>query len=579
MAERNQLRDLFDRFVVNGDHRKSDYLGLIRELIKKGYGGQDLRQQGIDKAYQMLYSEIIENSGTPEKPVSFGTSGWRGVLGKEIFVKSVTQVTRAIVSMYRGLEGGSELCRILEVKDLKDAQKRGCVLGFDNRFGGEILAIQAAKVLVQAGFKVHYAGESTTGVLSASLIRRNCAFSINLTPSHNPMEYGGYKFNGGDGGPAPGEVTSIITENAQAIVEREALDAPPELWSLSDLEVHPSVEFFDSLQCWMELVKQGEPEHGLNLQKTLAEVSKAGRMAIAVDCIHGASRVHMDRFFQGCDKSRLVLLRNTRDTTFGGVSPEPSGENLKGVAATLEQRKEPLKLGAIIDPDGDRIRFYDGHSEIDMNRFGAIAYHFLHEKKGKRGMAGKTVATSNLVNSIAMGFGESVFEPPVGFKYFKPVIGKALVIFEESDGISIIGHTPEKDAYIGLLLAIEIMVSTGMSLGEYLGKIEARFGGYYPHRDGVKVEIQGRQLEQTLSKLDQYRPGKKVRVGEQSLAIAEVIDVDGYKMILADGSWLMIRPSGTEPKVRFYVESRSADGAAELVETAKNMLREIGILK
>ena len=115
--------------------------------------------------------------------------------------------------------------------------------------------------------------------------------------------------------------------------------------------------------------------------------------------------------------------------------------------AELQAAGQPLRLGAIIDPDGDRIRFTDGHVEISMNQFGAMAYHYLHEHKGKRGMAAKTVATSNLVNALAAGFGEELFEPRVGFKEFKPVIGRALVCFEESDGITVIGHTPKKDTF------------------------------------------------------------------------------------------------------------------------------------
>ena len=116
-------------------------------------------------------------------------------------------------------------------------------------------------------------------------------------------------------------------------------------------------------------------------------------------------------------------------------------------------------MGAIIDPDGDRIRFTDGNVEISMNQFGAMAYHYLHEHKGKRGMAAKTVATSNLANALAAGFGEELFEPRVGFKEFKPVIGRALVCFEESDGITVIGHTPEKDAFIGLMLALDMTLT------------------------------------------------------------------------------------------------------------------------
>jgi phosphomannomutase len=264
--------------------------------------------------------------------------------------------------------------------------------------------------------------------------------------------------------------------------------------------------------------------------------------------------------------------------TFGGVAPEPSSVNLQGVVGALRARPERLKLGAIIDPDGDRIRFTDGSREISMNQFGAMSYHFLHEIKGKKGMVAKTVATSNMANNLAESFGEEVFEPRVGFKEFKPVMGKALVYFEESDGISVIGHTPEKDAYIGLLLALDMVMTVGKNLGDYLHDLENRYGGFYPDRDGIKVGMQGDELLQALSGLERFGVGSTVKVGEEEKIIQKVIDIDGRKMIFGDGSWLMIRPSGTEPKVRFYVESRSPAGAAHLVDAAKAMLAGVGLL-
>ena len=170
------------------------------------------------------------------------------------------------------------------------------------------------------------------------------------------------------------------------------------------------------------------------------------------------------------------------------------------------------------------------------------------------------------------------FEPKVGFKEFKPVINRALVLFEESDGISIIGHTPEKDAYIGLLLALDMVVTTGKNLGDFKEEIEQRYGAYYPDRDGVEVGLQGDELIRALDRLKKYDVGSTVDVGGEKKRIKEVISIDGRKMILEDNSWVMIRPSGTEPKVRFYVESRDKDGTKILVETARGMLREAGVL-
>jgi phosphomannomutase len=452
------------------------------------------------------------------------------------------------------------------------------VLGFDNRFGGPQLAAAVAAVLAASGFRVHYAGESTTGVLSAALLSLGGAFSINLTPSHNPLEYGGYKFNAADAGPASSLVTARITAAAHRLQEQGY--QPPSLPSSIDevMAPHNGITPFDSFAVWQQFLLAGKTGHGLDLAAAVASLARRDDMLVVVDCVHGASRLHVHRFFAGCDQKQLLVVREGTDVTFGGVAPEPSSANLRLVNDTLHQSSARFKLGAIIDPDGDRIRFTDGSREISMNQFGAMAYHFLHEYKGKKGLVAKTVATSNLANALAAAFGEEIFEPSVGFKNFKPVIDRALVYFEESDGISVRGHTPEKDAYVGLLLALEMVLTTDLNLGEYLAIIEDQYGAYYPERDGVTVAAKGEELLTLLGGLSRYQPGTMLKVGALERRIAEVITIDGTKMIFEDGSWLMIRPSGTEPKVRFYVESRSAAGTGDLVAAAKNLLVEIGAI-
>ncbi|MFH0784764.1 MAG: phosphoglucomutase [Pseudomonadota bacterium] len=570
---------LFDRFVVPGDHVRSDYIGLIKEIVARKRNEGEAWNKPLAAAYQLLFEELRDNRGVPVEAISFGTSGWRGKLGKDIFVSSAALVTTAIVQIYENLATESELRGSLGVESLTEAQERGCVLGFDNRFGGPLLAASVAYILADKGFHVHYAGESTTGVLSAAVLKLHAAFSINLTPSHNPLEYGGYKFNAADAGPAASQVTERITANARKLVEQAYIPGEVPTTLEEVMKLFPHVHPFNSLATWKKLVRENQPVHGLDLDKSIAIFLNRDDIVVAVDCVHGASRLHVRELFGSTMKPSFIVLRDTADVTFGGVSPEPSTANMRSVVATLQKNTAPLKLGAIIDPDGDRIRFTDGTTEITMNQFGAMAYHFLHEYKGKSGLVAKTVATSNLANSIAAAFGEELYEPSVGFKNFKPVIGKALVYFEESDGISIIGHTPEKDAYIGLLLALEMMLATNMNLGDYLKTIEKKYGAFYPERDGVVVSIKGEELLRLLAGLAKYHQGSTVKVGDAVLKITEIITIDGMKILFEDGSWLMIRPSGTEPKVRFYVESRNPSGTSDLVATAKKMLIEIGVLQ
>lgn len=554
----------------------SDYLSQIKESVSKrnshspGSSEYVRHQKEIDSLYEFVKEEIQNNEGSPVNPVSFGTSGWRGILGKDIFCKSVSYVTLAIVSLYENLKKSNDIREALGVNTLDEARKRGCVLGYDNRFGGSILAGRVSDILTGKGFTVHYAGESTTGCLSAAVLELGAAFSINLTPSHNPLEYAGVKYNAADAGPAAKVLTDRITAISRTLIEQNRpiqLSPRPEL-----------LRYFDGLATWKSLVRKNLSRHGLDYDRVIQKFAEARDCLVVIDCVHGATRIHAGALLGQRDKSRLVLLRDWEDPTFGGVAPEPSTTNLELVNQTLARFDHPLKLGVIMDPDGDRVRFTDGATEITMNAFGAMAYHYLHEGKGKKGMVAKTVATSNFANAIARGLGEEVFEPRVGFKEFKPVIDEALVCFEESDGITVIGHTPEKDAYIGLIAALDMVLNQHKNLGDYLDELQNRYGAYYPDKDGIVVSQKGDELKKTLSGLAKYGIGEKISVGESLREIVEVIDIDGLKIILDDDSWLMIRPSGTEPKVRFYVEARSEEGKNELFKTARSMLQDIGLL-
>jgi phosphomannomutase len=379
MGRMKAVEDLRAAFITEGDHGKSDYFGLIKKLLKHrdGCRRRDEEyaawQREIDSVYELLREEVRTSQQEPVTPVKFGTSGWRGIIGKDLSVRSVRQVTGAIVAVYRDVAPDAELAEALGVKSFSEVQSRGCVLGFDNRFGGEILSDAVIDVLAANGIKVLYAGESTTGVLSAALLDHDAAFSINLTPSHNPLEYGGYKFNGADGGPASSLVTGLITEKARAIMEKNL-----------PVAVSPDrsgVREIDSLQSWIKLVRQNRARHGLDYDGIVARFGRDREVVLAVDCVHGASRLHIQRLLAKNNGThpgdRLLILRGDDDPTFGGVAPEPSSANMGPVMRLLAGRPEPLKLGAVIDPDGDRVRMTDGSVEIDMNLFGAMAYHYL----------------------------------------------------------------------------------------------------------------------------------------------------------------------------------------------------------
>ncbi len=568
----DQLLGTLDR----GVHADHDYFHVIKMLVAERNQTEENSanylawQKKIELVYSKVTEEIKSNTNPPITPVKFGTSGWRGIIGKDINMFTVKLVTRAIAQMYLDLQHNQDLADPLGISSLDEAQRRGAVLGFDNRFGGPLFAQVACDVLTSLGFTVHFAGESTTGALSAAVLELGAAFSINLTPSHNPMEYAGFKYNAADGGPAAPGLTSRITELTQAFIDREIQFQPTPDQGL--------VRECDALGLWLALFKKNKAQHGLDFDGIMKRLAETPEVVLAIDCVHGATRTHIDRLLTLVPSERFVKIRTTADPTFGGVAPEPSTANMALVNAELNKQTQPLKIGVIMDPDGDRIRFTDGATEINMNVFGAMAYHFLHQVKGKQGMVAKSVATSNMANALAAAFDEDVFEPKVGFKEFKPVIDKALVCFEESDGITVIGHTPEKDAYVGLVLALDMVLTLNINLGDYSREIAGKYGSFFPAKDGVAVAKQGAELQKDLDQLKKYNRGSSIQIGVKKKVVTDVIDIDGLKLIFEDKSWLLIRPSGTEPKVRFYVESRTERGKNDLFEAAKGMLSEIGLL-
>ena len=511
---------------------------------------------------------VIENFARENKAptnVVFGTSGWRGEIGTDFTFNNVRIVTSAIIEMFKNNERA--VMEAMGVADLEEIKKRGVIVGHDNRFLGQDFAMEVIGLLQKEGIKTWYAGEAPTPEFSAGIEMLNAACAINLTPSHNPANYAGFKFNPSDGGPAGSEITIKIEEIAnrmmnEGLVCKTYKAEKPERIDLPSL-----------------YIKYITDRKTLDVGRIRAFIESEDCI-ICIDNVHGATRGRIQKILGNSEK--VIYLRTGDDYLFGGVAPEPSEKNMEGVEKILKASKAKFKLGAIMDPDGDRIRFSDSSMQVPMNYFGAMALHFLHVHKGITGVVAKSVGTSNFVNAIAGELKIPVRETRVGFKNFRPYLlrtsnERAIVAFEESDGISGYNHTLEKDALFGLLMAIEMIAVTGKNLSRYLNDLMDEFGYFYPDRSGISVDrsLIGAPLIKKLSVIhDQYKKGTRVDIGGSTKTVIDLITVDGTKVVFDDGSWLMIRPSGTEPKVRFYIESRTEEGKKAVFETAERITRE-----
>ncbi|NOX21267.1 MAG: phosphomannomutase [Nitrospirae bacterium] len=520
-----------------------------------------------------LLSEIERFARENQAPaqVVFGTSGWRGEIGTDFTFRNVAIVTEAIINILK--TGDKAIRKALGTKDFQEVQRRGIVVGHDNRFLGPEFSMEVISRLNREGIKVYYAGETTTPEISASIEMLDAACSINITPSHNPSNYSGLKFNPSDGGPAGPEITDAIQAEANRLMPEGVLEK-----GVSE----PNYEEIDTTALYMDYIKQ---RGTISLEKIWRFLEQEDCLVV-VDHVHGATRGRPQRLLRseesGLEGKRLFFLRTEDDYLFGGVAPEPSAKNMHEVERLLKSSRATYKIGVIMDPDGDRIRLADHRMQIPMNYFGAMALHFLYKYKGIRGVAVKSVGTSNFLNAICNALGVEVIETKVGFKNFRPYMlssseKRAIVAFEESDGISAYNHTLEKDALFGLLLAIEMVATTGKNLSEYLEELMNEYGHYYPDRSGIEVDrsLAGPKLKERIMAIkDRYPVGSTVRIGTRELKVVELVTIDGVKVVLEDGSWFMIRPSGTEPKVRFYIDARDPEEKKAIFETAERLTRE-----
>jgi phosphoglucomutase len=463
-----------------------------------------------------------------DNPIRFGTSGWRGVIAEDFTFPNVRLAAAAIAHHL-----------------VSHANRPRVVVGYDTRFLSEKFAAAAAETLRSHGVETRASTRpDPTPALAYEIIRCRLDGGINITASHNPAEYNGLKFSSPDGAPALPEVTRAIEGFADRVAAGElpltGSKSRPELEQPAD----PRPAYLDALRGKVDL----------------QAIAKA-RLKIAYDPLYGTGRGYLNDLLQEAGIT-VHTLHNFRDVLFSGAGPEPSEKNLAELGKYVKE--ERCAVGLSTDGDADRFGIIDADGTwIHPNYVLALLADYLIEVRGIPGGIARSVATTHLIDAVASYHHVPVYQTPVGFKYVGELIKQDKIVLggEESAGVSIRGHLPEKDGILACLLVAEMVAQRGLSVKQQLEALFKKVGPRYSLRVNLALgeEVQKRLLGKLARNWDKF-DGQEV---------AQIDRTDGLKMIRRDGSWVLMRLSGTEPVVRVYCEAPARDELDRLVDSAK----------
>jgi phosphoglucomutase len=467
--------------------------------------------------------------------ITFGTSGWRGILCEDFIFENVRVVTQAIADhLIASGESG-----------------KGLIVGCDSRFMGERFVREAAQVLAGAGIKAYICNRDTpTPVISFEILRRKTAGAINFTASHNPPEYNGIKFSPAWGGPALPETTGDIERRANEMLgefcyKERFLDNAKKDGLCEEIDCRPA--YLDDLSAKIDFD---------------AVASLGG---VALNPLYGTARGYLDEPLKKRGM-KFHQINAHRDPYFGGFAPEPAEKNIQDFISLV--RKDPsIRLGLATDGDADRFGIIDEDGTyIEPNYIIALLLDYLVRVKKMTGGVARSVATSHLIDAVARHHGIQLYETPVGFKYIGELISQDKIIIggEESAGLSIKGHVPEKDGILACFLVAEMVAREGKSVSQLLKELYTKVGCYLTRRDNIKLSPQ----------LEAAYKGKVAAVPAEiaGAKVKDVVTIDGVKLILEDGSWLLFRKSGTEPVVRLYGEASSEERLSHVMSAGREFI-------
>jgi len=470
--------------------------------------------------------------------IKFGTDGWRGIIAKDFTFFNIDRVAQAIADYYRAQGTG----------------EKGLAVGYDNRFLSFEFAREVSEVLAGNGIPVRLSSRSLpTQCISFAAKHKDLAGGIMITASHNPPEFNGVKIKCPFGGSAPAQVTDEI----ESFLDKSRIRKI----SLEEGERKGLIKKEDLVGEYLEKVGSFLDE----------DVIKRAHLKIIYDPMFGVGTGLIERLL-AFSKCRITEIHSTYNPGFGGINPEPIEENLLSLKEKV--RREGADLGIATDGDADRVGVVDETGTyLNPHQVFSLLLLYLIEEKGKKGGVAKTVSLGFQPERIAEEFGLPLQETPVGFKYICEKMLKGQVFFggEESGGYGYRDHLPERDGLLSSLLLVEMLTRKEKPLSVILKEMEDRFGRSFFKR----VDLKRERLINKEKMVEEFSSCPPSFAG--GIAVKEVKTIDGVKFVMEDGSWLLLRPSGTEPKMRVYAESSDKQKLARIVEEGLAMARKINV--
>ncbi|HMU69393.1 MAG TPA: hypothetical protein PKC38_05270 [Chitinophagales bacterium] len=461
--------------------------------------------------------------------IKFGTDGWRAIIAQEFTTDNVARVSKATADWIK-----------------QSSSTPSVVIGHDCRFGGELFTDVAARVFCEEGVKVFVAKDFvSTPMVSFGAHALNAVAGVVITASHNPPSYNGFKLKSGYGGPTiPEEIAKV--ENI--IPDHHPIPQT----SLAEYEAAGKLQWVDLEEMYYQHVVKSFD---------LDTINNSG-IRLGYDAMYGAGQRVALRIFKN-----IVPLHCDDNPGFHGQAPEPIHRNLIALSE-LVKNDPTIKCGLANDGDADRIGMYDGDGNfVDSHHIILLLIHYLHKYKGYTGKVVIAFSVSEKVKRLCKHYGLDYEVTKIGFKYIcgKMVIEDVLLGGEESGGIAVKGHVPERDGIWCGLLLMEFMAKTGKNLTELIKEVYDITGSFCFDRNDLHLTD---ALKNSI--IENCKTGKYTAFGKYTVDRLE--DVDGFKFHLDANSWVMIRPSGTEPLLRVYAESPTRAETDNILSTVKNIL-------